>query len=127
MTDSALTRDERGRFPKGVSGNPSGRPKGSKTRIVQQKLALEEAVRAGVPASKIQRILEVMSEAAMNGDITAGKYILDKFISNAKVEEDADSGDKGITVVVKNATFRVEGENTEKPIEGEIVESSEQE
>jgi len=113
-----VERTEKGRFVKGVSGNPNGRPKGSRNRIVEQKLALEEAVRDHVSPKHIRSLLKKMYDMAMEGDVSAGKYILDKFISNAKVEETADAEDKGIQIVVKNATFKVTGEET-KPIEGE--------
>lgn len=113
-----LVRNDKGQFVKGISGNPNGRPKGSRNRIVEQKLALEEAVRDHVSPKHIRSLLKKMYDLAMDGDVAAGKFILDKFISNAKVEESQDSEDKGIQIVVKNATFKVAGED-QKPIEGE--------
>lgn len=118
-------RNEKGQFLAGSSGNPVGRPVGARDRIVQQKLALEAAVRENVSSQEISAILNVMADAAKNGNVAAGKYILDKFISNAKVEEEVDMGDKGITVVVKNATFQVVGDEPEA-LEGEIVTDQEE-
>lgn len=118
-------RNEKGQFLAGSSGNPVGRPVGARDKIVQQKLALEAAVRENVSSQEISAILNVMADAAKNGNVAAGKYILDKFISNAKVEEEVDMGDKGITVVVKNATFQVVGDEPEA-LEGEIVTDQEE-
>ena len=119
-------RNEKGQFLAGSSGNPVGRPIGARDRIIQQKLALEAAVRENVSAEEISSILTVMSQAAQNGNVAAGKYLLDKFISNAKVEEEVDTGDKGIQIVIKNATFAVVGDDQPEALEGEIVTDQEE-
>lgn len=117
-----IARNDKGQFVTGVSGNPKGRPKGAKSVIVQQKLALEAAVREGVSPEKVADILNKLYEAAMDGDVTAAKYILDKFMSNAKIEEDDDKADKGVQIVIKNATFgALNGEDNAKPIDGEAT------
>ena len=125
---SDMVRNDKGQFIKGISGNPNGRPKGSRNRIVEQKLALEEAVRDNVSPRHIRALLKKMYDLAMAGDTAAGKFILDKFISNAKVEEASDNEDSKIQIVVKNATFKVtEGEDTKEPIQGEAEVITDQE
>lgn len=119
-------RDNKGQFIKGSSGNPAGRPLGARNKIIRQKLALEAAVRDNVSPNEIQKLLKVMMAEALAGNTAAGKYILDKFLSNAKVEEEADANDKGIQVVVKNATFAVTAGDEPKPIEGEIINDSQE-
>ena len=119
-------RNEKGQFLTGSSGNPAGRPLGARNKIIQQKLALEAAVRDNVSPAQIQALLNVMMESALAGNAAAGKYILDKFLSNAKVEEETDVADKGIQVVVKNATFKMTGDEQPTAIEGEIINDSQE-
>lgn len=113
-------RDEAGKFVKGVSGNPAGRPKGTRNHIVQLKQNLEAAVRENVTPEDIQAIISTMVAQAKAGDIQAAKIILDKTISNAKIDEEANESAGGIKVIVENATFLAET-NQKSPIEGEKV------
>lgn len=71
-----LGRKQDGTFKPGVSGNPSGRPKGaySKTTRIVQNLLAEEA----------EEVARVVLEAAKGGDLTAAKLVLDKLVPPAK-------------------------------------------
>lgn len=62
-------RDDSGRFKKGVSGNPSGRPVGTKNHSTLLRESLE---------GKGKAIASVVVDAAMNGDMTAAKLILER-------------------------------------------------
>jgi hypothetical protein len=72
----SLGRKQDGTFMPGVSGNPSGRPKGaySKTTRIVQNLLAEEA----------EEVARVVLEAAKGGDLTAAKLVLDKLVPAAK-------------------------------------------
>lgn len=61
-------------FPKGVSGNPKGRPKGAKSRstIVREWLEMETD---GEP--NIDRVMRALIKKASEGDIPAIKEALD--------------------------------------------------
>jgi hypothetical protein len=59
-----------GRFSKGASGNPSGRPLGSRNHAT----VLMESLLEG----KAQELIEKTIELAMGGDITALKILLDR-------------------------------------------------
>jgi hypothetical protein len=105
-TAVAASRTEDGKFPKGVSGNPSGRPKGKRNELTEIKQDLEIAVRKSLSAAKITRIVEKLVELAEDGNVKAAKLILDKVISNAKDVDDVDNaGVGGITIRIENHTF----------------------
>jgi len=63
-------RDSAGRFSPGVSGNPSGRPKGSGT--------LARAIRQAYGRDRVLEILEVLRGKALEGDTTAARLYLDR-------------------------------------------------
>ena len=100
-----VARDEQGRFPKGVSGNPNGRPKGR--HLADLKMDLEIAVRDNLPPQRIVKILNKVAEMAENGNVAAAKLILDKTISNAAAGEDAaSSGERYVVFRVENVTIQ---------------------
>lgn len=115
---SVAARDSAGRFVKGSTGNPMGRPKGRKNHLVQLKQDLEIAVRENVTAKDVSKILKKMVEMAKEGDKGAAKLILDRMISPARVDEDGNENLGGIKVVVENATFAMQP----KDVEGEVIE-----
>jgi hypothetical protein len=98
-------RTDKGQFPKGVSGNPAGRPAGRKNQITALKQDMELAIRQHVRADKIKKIVEKMANKAANGNVAAAKLILDHFLS--KVTDTEDTADKsgGLTIRIENATF----------------------
>lgn len=107
MTEVIL-RDETGQFLEGVSGNPAGRPSGSRSKLVKIKEKLEIAVRENMSAARIGRIIEKMADMAEEGDVKAARLILDKFMSGAAAGEDPEALTqvaRGITIRIENATF----------------------
>jgi len=70
-------KKQRGRpFPKGTSGNPGGRPAGSRNAAT---LALEALIDGQGKA-----IVGAMVEAALNGDTSAGRALLDRLVPPRK-------------------------------------------
>ena len=63
----AVPRDNKGRFPPGVSGNPAGKPVGA----IGRRAVLEQQLADAVPG-----IQEVVIAAAMGGDMTAAGLVL---------------------------------------------------
>lgn len=65
-------RASRGHWARGVSGNPAGRPRGSGNRahVQLRAILLEDA----------ERIVQRVSELALEGDMTAAKMILDRIL-----------------------------------------------
>ncbi len=120
MTEVARNPD--GTFPKGVSGNPAGRPKGGKNKITALKQDLEIAVREHMTPSVIRDIVHKMALQALEGDVQAAKLILDKTISNVKTEEDAQSSDRKIEIVISHSNVGIIGQPSETPpIEAEVI------
>jgi hypothetical protein len=100
----AAIRTESGQFPKGVSGNPLGRPKKATLRTLQQDL--EIAFREHLSVDRVKRIVNRMADMAEQGDVKAAKLIFDKLIPNATNGE-SDEGDnvKKVVFEIQNATF----------------------
>jgi len=116
MTEEAksgeLVRNEEGKFVKGVSGNPKGRPKGSKNVITLQKLLVEEAFRQDTAADVLE-VLKMVVKQALEGDKYSQKLIWDSSVSKQALAEDKASGGKqNITVHTMNVSGKgvIEGE-----------------
>ena len=124
MTD--LVRNPDGTFPPGVSGNPKGRPPSKKNVLTNLKQDLEIAIRKNVKAEDVQDIVDAMVKVAKEGSVNAAKLILDKTISNAKETEDEKNANKGIHIVIENATAGSRARIAET-VEGEYTEETTQE
>lgn len=120
MTDETATGDApalpvpsvSGRWVKGQSGNPKGRPPADPDKIGTHALThlknkLEYAVRESVDPERIKRIVVKMCQLAEDGNVRAAKLILDKVVSNASGPTQEEPGDQSRTVVfqIENATF----------------------
>ncbi len=124
MSSGAKKKDGRannGRWVKGQSGNPAGRPKGSKNRIVAMKQDLELAIRENITSGEVRKIVNAMIAEAQDGNVSAAKLILDKVMSNAKVDEDITESQGGISINIKNLTV-----DSIKEVEGEVIDNDEE-
>lgn len=63
-------RKEDGTFAKGVSGNPVGRPRGSKSEEMRRLIE-----------SNSREIMESVINSARNGDMTAARFLLERVIA----------------------------------------------
>ena len=67
-------------FPEGTSGNPAGRPKGSKNKITLLKQMLEVQLREA-SQSRMPEVLDKAFELALQGDRTMLKLLLELHMS----------------------------------------------
>ena len=81
--ETKIVKDERGRFVKGFSGNPKGRPKKdmSLTEIVRKAL---KAKREEGGVSVAQELITVLIDKALAGDKDAINILLDRGFGKAK-------------------------------------------
>lgn len=72
MDETPPTKGRGRSFPKGVSGNPSGRPKGSRNREILAAEALLEG--------QAEAITQKVIDAALAGDLSAARMCLDRIL-----------------------------------------------
>ena len=100
-----IKKNSKGQFVKGTaSGNPKGRPKGSKNRISEMKRDLEVAIRESLDPETIKSVVQSMVAEALNGNVSAGKLILDKVVSNARADQDESEERPEIVIKIENLT-----------------------
>jgi hypothetical protein len=75
-----ILRTYAGRFPRGVSGNPGGRPK----RLTD----LDAAIAAANDTTKVLALLDKMRELGLAGDVSAAKVYLDRTIGPVRSTDD---------------------------------------
>jgi hypothetical protein len=75
-----------GQFPRGVSGNPAGRPKGSKNKITLLKQSMELQLREEA-SPDMGAVLQKAVELALEGDRQMIKLLLDKHMSSGPTDD----------------------------------------
>jgi hypothetical protein len=86
-------RTSGGKFPKGVSGNPLGRPKGSKNKVTLLKLIAEQAVREDNTEDML-KVARLIVEQALEGDSRSQKLVWDSMMSKGSTDEKASGSEK---------------------------------
>ena len=66
-------------FTKGVSGNPTGRPRG----IMDKRHRYAESIESMIP-----QVLESVYQKALAGDMTAARMLLDRTLPNKRPEQE---------------------------------------
>lgn len=114
--EGKLVRTVEGQFIKGVSGNPVGRPKGSKNKVTLLKLSAEEAFRER-NQNQIDAVLDEILHAALEGDKSARKMVWDACMSKAQVAEDKAAGGKQSITVHRMSVVQSDVDNTKTETE----------
>ena len=99
-----VTRDEKGRFVPGQSGNPAGKSKGVRNYITHERLMLEAALRDYVADPKqsqkllkgIDRVLKIAVHGEDKDAISAMKLLLDRVMPAMPPKEQEEAG-KSVT------------------------------
>lgn len=94
-----MKRDEKGRFLKGVSGNPKGKKPGSMSVVAAIRRKLEERVE-GKNKTYLEFLVEkVMKNAVIDGDNAMIKDIIDRIDGKPRPSVDKDNEDAGGFIV----------------------------
>lgn len=104
-------RNELGRWIRGQSGNLKGKPKGLRSFVTRERLALEAALRSYISdEANLQKLLDgidrMFSIMATGGDkeaIGAFKVLSDKLLTAPKDAGDVGDGPQQLTVVITQA------------------------
>jgi len=115
-----MVRGKNGRFVAGKSGNPAGRPKGSKNIVTIQKLMVEEAFRAST-SDDMAKVLALVVMQALEGDKASQKLIWDANMSKQSITDEKNAGTKQ---EIKVRTMNIMRGET---IEGEIIDETTEE
>lgn len=90
------------RFKPGVSGNPAGRPKGSKNQITLLKESLELALREK-SESRMAGVLDKALELALQGDTSMIKLLLELHMSKGTTQ-DTGKGVEKVSININGPT-----------------------
>lgn len=88
-----VERDTAGRFVAGQSGNPVGRPKGSKNKVTLLKLMAEEAVRER-NIELMQQICDEILVDALAGDKDMRKLVWQSVMSKGTADDKTQAQEK---------------------------------
>lgn len=116
-----IERTDKGTFAKGISGNPSGRPKGSKNRTTLIRNAIEADMVDRLQHDALA-VLNKTIELALAGDTTCIKILMDRLLPARKATDDNEKsiGSGGINIIVQNMS-----KNTETEVSGQIIDQKE--
>jgi hypothetical protein len=106
------------RFQKGVSGNPAGRPKGSKNKVTLMKIALEGELRTQL-GPHMAEILAQAINLAKSGDAQMIKLLIDKTVPTTKAGDDEAPDKEKIQIYIGRLPDRKE----ETVVNGEVMEN----
>lgn len=101
-------RNAKGQFATKVSGNPLGRPKGSKNKVTLLKLMVEEAIREE-NVDDMLKVAKLIIGQAIDGDGRSQKLVWDAVMSKGTTDDRTQAKEK--------VEINIGGIIPEKPIE----------
>lgn len=116
------SRPHKGQFPAGVSGNPVGRPKGSKNKITLLKQMVEFAARER-NQDMAQAVIDGIYADALDGDTACRKLVWQAHMSGNSADDTSAAQEKPTIII--NAPVAVEPEIViEHPSQEELANDS---
>lgn len=94
------SRQKKHLWKPGQTGNPSGRPVGTKNKITQQKIGIEAQLRDQL-GEYMPEVLQKAIEMALAGDRAMLKVLLEFNISKAVALEDSSEGKDRVQVTIR--------------------------
>lgn len=101
-----------------------GRQKGSKNKATILREAMQTKVSKRL-SKKTPKVLEVVLNAALDGDLAAAKMILDRTVPIRKAQDEDRAQQPTVSVTIKNLTRSNAHELSVKPVEGEVIRDAE--
>ena len=113
--NSGDIRDKQNRFVKGLSGNPTGRPKETEETKAKRK-ALRSIIKEYKQnlAEALPAIQPVLITKALEGDIQAIKEIHDRTMDKARQNIGLDGGDEDKPIPILNISNDLLPDNSDK-------------
>lgn len=110
-------------FKEGRSGNPMGRPKGSKNKITLQKLMLEEQLR-NQSEGRMAEVLDKAFELALSGDRTMLKLLLELHMSKGVADMEKATEKVSIQISTTGEVNKKEAKPTAAEVAEEVLNAS---
>lgn len=113
-----------GKFLKGQSGNPNGRPPSIRAKIGLNQALMEDFVRGKVPAKDVLKVVQQTFRDAMGTGkhaVQNRKLIFEFFIQKPRDVEVSEENSNSVVIRIENATFKAT-HNEPSVIEGEVTE-----
>lgn len=82
------------KFKPGVSGNPNGRPKGSKNQITLLKESMELLLREHQGDERLRKVMDMAFELALTGSEPMIKLILELNMSKGTTQDNSKAAEK---------------------------------
>lgn len=89
---------ETGLIPKGVSGNPAGRPKGAVGKATEFRLAVQGAMMDELHKDAL-KLVKVLMQDALDGNDVARKIIMDRLLPAKKAVDGDKDNTKGNIII----------------------------
>lgn len=106
-------------FKKGQSGNPRGRPKGAKNKNAIMREKLVDALETNAID-----VVNAIVKAAIRGDMTAAKIIMDRLVPVQKAVNDVGEGLRRPTVNIIVGPTNGSPQIARQPIDVEVIETT---